>query len=302
MKRLNNQKGITLIELMISLVLLGIVLAIAYNFFFYTKKTYSDAEKKWIVQSNVRQIADFMNTELKTAYYAEISYNDNQQEGDVDLYVDDGKIMYKRYDDPEPSQISDGMYSITFEKAKKSGWSETSPEKNRINNTITYTINALDTDGETVLFTLESSVYLENMLEDRAINGNYTGNKLRYQHTSKDSPMPSDIGSSRCFIATAAYGSPKDSSVVLLRQFRDRVLLTNAPGRAFVDFYYHVSPPIAKAISGKDALKVTVRLLLTPIVGIASIFVYREMMYLCIFLLFVFMYFRKRNRQMKVLR
>jgi hypothetical protein len=32
---------------------------------------------------------------------------------------------------------------------------------------------------------------------------------------------------------------------MVLRKFRDRYLLTNAPGKAFVRFYYKHSPPIA---------------------------------------------------------
>lgn len=72
-----------------------------------------------------------------------------------------------------------------------------------------------------------------------------------------------------CFIATAAFGSKYQPDVVLLRQFRDRRLLTNPLGQAFVNFYYRYSPPIASFIAHSEWLKVTVRGMLIPLVVIA---------------------------------
>jgi hypothetical protein len=70
----------------------------------------------------------------------------------------------------------------------------------------------------------------------------------------------------KCFIATAAYGSGFAPEVALLRDFRDRYLLTNRPGQAFVDWYYTVSPPVAAFIAGHESLKTAVRVGLTPVV------------------------------------
>ncbi|HRS39911.1 MAG TPA: InlB B-repeat-containing protein, partial [Bacteroidia bacterium] len=73
-------------------------------------------------------------------------------------------------------------------------------------------------------------------------------------------------GGGGCFIATAAYGSYLDPHVMTLREFRDKVLLRNSFGRVFVKFYYAHSPAIAHAISQNDVLRVSTRLLLTPII------------------------------------
>ena len=62
-----------------------------------------------------------------------------------------------------------------------------------------------------------------------------------------------------CFIATAAYGSPDAPEVEQLRRFRDRRLLTNRAGKAFVRVYYRVSPPLAHLIAKKPRLRTAVR-------------------------------------------
>lgn len=89
--------------------------------------------------------------------------------------------------------------------------------------------------------------------------------------TPTSNPTSSGGGSSGgggggCFIATAAYGSYLDSNVMILRGFRDNVLLKSMPGRTFVNTYYAISPPIATVIAGNSALRTATRWALTPIV------------------------------------
>jgi len=74
-----------------------------------------------------------------------------------------------------------------------------------------------------------------------------------------------------CFIATAAYGTPMAEEIEILREFRDEYLLTNPLGRAFVDFYYRTSPPIAEFITGHPSLKPIVRAGLLPAVAMSGL-------------------------------
>ncbi len=75
-----------------------------------------------------------------------------------------------------------------------------------------------------------------------------------------------DGGGGGCFIATAAYGSYMDPHVFALRNFRDKHLLANPPGRLFVRFYYRYSPPAAAFIAKHESLRFLARGLLTPVV------------------------------------
>jgi len=82
--------------------------------------------------------------------------------------------------------------------------------------------------------------------------------------------VPGITYTSGCFIATAAYGSAWERHVLTLREFRDRFLLPNRPGRWFVETYYRFSPPLARAIEGHEVAKAVVRVLLTPVVIVAG--------------------------------
>ncbi|ACH38570.1 lipoprotein, putative [Citrifermentans bemidjiense Bem] len=86
--------------------------------------------------------------------------------------------------------------------------------------------------------------------------------------TGNNIAPPSSGGSSGggCFIATAAFGSYLDPQVVVLRHFRDNVLMKSAPGRAFVKFYYTYSPPVADFIYEHDLLRLLTRWALTPLI------------------------------------
>jgi hypothetical protein len=70
----------------------------------------------------------------------------------------------------------------------------------------------------------------------------------------------------QCFIATATYGTPMAEEVQILRDFRDKYLITNLPGQIFVYLYYEISPAIAKLIENNETIKTIIRIVLTPII------------------------------------
>jgi len=59
--------------------------------------------------------------------------------------------------------------------------------------------------------------------------------------------------------------------IEILREFRDKYLMTNPVGKGLVEFYYKVSPPIAEFITGHPTLKPIVRAGLVPAVAMSIV-------------------------------
>ncbi len=78
---------------------------------------------------------------------------------------------------------------------------------------------------------------------------------------------------SRCFIATAAYGSDLEPPVQFLRDFRDNIVLQSRfqkPFEKILDMYYSFSPPIADAMYRNKAFKYAMKYsIVLPFVALA---------------------------------
>ena len=64
-------------------------------------------------------------------------------------------------------------------------------------------------------------------------------------------------GGGGCFIASAADAFHMAEEARILRNFREKLLLTNPLGRACVRFYYKVSPPLPDSLSRHETLRVS---------------------------------------------
>ena len=72
---------------------------------------------------------------------------------------------------------------------------------------------------------------------------------------SEQMPKPTSKKKRGCYIATCVYGSYDCPEVWTLRRYRDSVLSASSFGRAFIKFYYAVSPKIVKIFGSNKLFK-----------------------------------------------
>jgi plastocyanin len=108
-------------------------------------------------------------------------------------------------------------------------------------------------------------------------------------------------GGGGCFIATAAFGSPMAGQVEILRQFRDRYLLTNAPGQKFVAWYYRNGPAAADYIKDKPLAKAAVRVALYPLIGFSLLLINGMLPYLLLAITGFIIFFRFRTKKLSAM-
>jgi hypothetical protein len=110
---------------------------------------------------------------------------------------------------------------------------------------------------------------IESMATTITMNGDYF---ITAKFTAVGwSTIPNRIATEWCFIATAAYGTPMAEEIQVLREFRDKYLLTNPVGQTLVGLYYMVSPPMAEFITEHPRLKPIVRAGLLPVVAMSTV-------------------------------
>jgi hypothetical protein len=81
-------------------------------------------------------------------------------------------------------------------------------------------------------------------------------------------PAAPPAASGGCFVATAAYGA-QDCNVVLLQEYRDRVMIGSLLGRCAVRVYYFLSPPLARFIGASSRRRSLARRFLGPFIVVA---------------------------------
>ena len=82
------------------------------------------------------------------------------------------------------------------------------------------------------------------------------------------------LSSSRCFVATVAFGSPTSIEVSVLRAFRDQRLRSGSTGRMCIALYERLSPPVSRFVGAHVILRKIVHLALLPVVAMTRLVVH----------------------------
>ncbi len=278
-------KGLTIIELIVSLTILLLVLGLGYNFYYFLTQSYIKTEARWIGQREIRKAADFINAELKNTYSLKVTNNNNPTgvEGVYYIYLNNGNIMLKNGTATAVTLAQDNL-ALQFQKGK-------SQDNIELDNILAYQVSS-----SAINYNIDTSVILSNMAEGQSITGTSIGTSIEFKTIADIAAIPSSELSSFCFIATAAYGSNTEPSVMLLRRFKDDVLLQSVPGRKFVNFYYENSPALANKIVGNKVLKYLALGLLTPILGIVVLIMHKEALIILILFALAKLYFKSKMR------
>lgn len=78
-------------------------------------------------------------------------------------------------------------------------------------------------------------------------------------------------GGSSCYVATMTYGSYDAPEVLVLRKFRDQVLVNFQIGRRFISWYYAHSPKFVEQHQDKKWIHSTCRAVLTALVRLLKV-------------------------------
>lgn len=294
-KFFKNENGITLVEFLVTLGVIGIVGGLGIMVYIQANNAFDAAEQKWQVQTDMRILANFLNSNLRNAYGVVIdpdSFVSDFTEQDRYIYINDdngdgfGEVIYK-VENLEKTIIGQNEFEYKIE------WSKETDDKSKV---IGYNISSMYNDEE-LNYSVDSKIFLSNMAKNNKISdekGSIKG--IYFKSSAEGTPLPNNQVNTFCFIATAAYGSPFNPAVKTLRMFRDLYLSKFELGQKFISLYYRYSPEYAEIISSNLFLKSITNILLIPLVVLSFLLIIKETALLVLFYLIILIILAWKNK------
>ncbi len=273
---MRNKAGFTLVEIMVSLVLVGLIASIAgtsvlmgLQGYVTTRENNKIAQKAQLALNRINrefiELSDVLDADPACIVY-ESPYGRRavkmvEVNGVKTIHLFTSSVADSCDSLASGDVLVDGVQSLSILYNPSGGMSLWAPDLSNPNNIKNlYALNVLmvmrrpDT-GSDVPF---------SMTVNPRNNGNAGGSIV----PSPDSKPP-EYATKTCFVATAAWGDEHHPVVELLRDFRDRVLMKTEPGKTVIRFYYREGPTLAAAIEGSPVACLAARIMITPLAGFA---------------------------------
>ncbi len=159
-KLLLSRKGLSVIELVVALSLLGIVLAVGYSYFFFGVNTFRIGETQSNLQRDIRLTSDFLTREVRNAVAISL-YNSNSglphsADGNNYIYLDGSVIKHIDANGNQSSKTGNVIDTLIFDI------NLIEPDNNNKQYLLTFTISGSDNSQ---VYEIESEVYLNNIVE-----------------------------------------------------------------------------------------------------------------------------------------
>ena len=168
-----DNKGLTLIELIVTIAIMGIALQMIYSLFFVGNKSFNFGKNKGFAQQNARTVSELLINELRTA--KDIRFNEGTiKEEHFSLEVDNENLIKKTYDsigtedvEKRKTLFTDFLESIEFNS-----------QDTNANGIINITIKVVE-EGNKVneIYSVNFNILLENILNYKENN---IQNKIYY--------------------------------------------------------------------------------------------------------------------------
>jgi len=180
-----NNKGTTLIELLIGSSLLVIVLGIAFSLHSFGTTSFSSGASRVDVQQNARLAADFITSEIRFAKNVDIVDIEDILESSEEFaenfhyifFDESGSIMYKEKGDPPLEKFSDISQKVDFELSFKIS----DDLHNDNDNVLKLIVSAKDDNARD--FEVKTEVIILNLTDK--ITGLEKGTGIRFQLPSE---------------------------------------------------------------------------------------------------------------------
>jgi prepilin-type N-terminal cleavage/methylation domain-containing protein len=167
--RINN-KGLTLIELMVVLAILSIVILGLVSFFSGGVRSWIAGQNQLKAQREARQVMDRMVREIREGQFVDdtssgmyiiVFYNPNTKQTREYSYVKVDKEIKEKIEDGTPSSLLKNVSSFFFSYRDSNNLNVSPPDKDRISSVKIYLEMDVDSDDNPDII-LEAEVSLRN--------------------------------------------------------------------------------------------------------------------------------------------